>query len=78
MAANPGNAKVRIELFRHFGKQFCRLKRMGTGRKGRRILGFWRKWKRLAIQGGECERFGEPRRWRRLGWRRRPRTQVKT
>src|SRR6516162_6139327 len=77
MAANAGNAKVRLELFRPFGKQFRHLKRMGTGRKERRIVSFCRGRKRLAIQGGKCARFGEPRWWRKLGWRRRPRAQVK-
>ena len=50
---------------------------MGTAGKERRFVSLRRKRKRMAISGGECSGFGEPRWWWRLETQVKALTQVR-
>jgi len=58
MAANPGNPKVRIQLFGHLrGKQFHCFQRLGRGgeERWRILVCLQREW--VAIETGKLSRF---------------------
>ena len=60
-----GNAAtIHLKLL---GSQLCCCSRLWRAGKEQRVIGLWRRRRRLAIQGGQCSRFGKPRRWWRLG-----------
>jgi hypothetical protein len=63
LAANAGNSEIWFQLL---GSQSGCCTGIRTAGKKRRVIGLcWRRRRWLAIQGGECAWFGEPRRRRR-------------